>query len=83
MDALMLRDYERFARLRQGVKHVINADGQQAMFQTMAKDIEQAVAEVALRVAARPTFTYAQNLPVSQKNQDILEAVRDHLVVIV
>lgn len=49
----------------------------------MAKEIEQAAAQVALREAARPSITYPQNLPVSQKKQDILEAVRDHQVVIV
>ncbi len=31
----------------------------------------------------RPAITYPENLPVSQKKQDILEAVRDHQVVIV
>lgn len=31
-----------------------------------------------LREAARPAITYPENLPVSQKKQDILEAVRDH-----
>lgn len=36
-----------------------------------------------LREAARPEITYPENLPVSQKKQDILEAVRDHRVVIV
>ncbi|MFV2739782.1 hypothetical protein ACNI2D_52525, partial [Escherichia coli] len=31
----------------------------------------------------RPEITYPDNLPVSQKKQDILEAIRDHQVVIV
>lgn len=83
LGALMLRDKQRFARRLHGVKKVKNPDAQQAIFQTMAKEIEQAVAQVALREAARPSITYPQNLPVSQKKQDILEAVRDHQVVIV
>lgn len=83
LDALMLRDKQRFARRLHGVKKVKNPDAQQAIFQTMAKEIEQAAAQVALREAARPSITYPQNLPVSQKKQDILEAVRDHQVVIV
>lgn len=49
----------------------------------MAKEIEQAAGKVVLREAARPEITYPENLPVSQKKQDILEAVRDHQVVIV
>ncbi|EHC72145.1 ATP-dependent helicase hrpA, partial [Salmonella enterica subsp. enterica serovar Mississippi str. A4-633] len=83
LDALMLRDKQRFARRLHGVKKVKNPDAQQAIFQTMAKEIEQAAAQVALREAARPSITYPQNLPVSQKKQDILKAIRDHQVVIV
>lgn len=83
LDALMLRDKQRFARRLHGVKKVKNPDAQQAIFQTMAKEIEQAASQVALLEAARPSITYPQNLPVSQKKQDILEAVRDHQVVIV
>ncbi|HIC6119578.1 TPA: ATP-dependent RNA helicase HrpA [Salmonella enterica subsp. enterica serovar Infantis] len=83
LDALMLRDKQRFSRRLHGVKKVKNPDAQQAIFQTMAKEIEQAATQVALREAARPSITYPQNLPVSQKKQDILEAIRDHQVVIV
>ena len=44
----------------------------------MAKEIEQAAGKVVLREAARPAITYPENLPVSQKKQEILNAVRDH-----
>ena len=79
----MLRDRQRFARRLHGVKKVKNPDAQQAIYQEMAKEIEQAAGKVVLREAARPAITYPENLPVSQKKQDILEAVRDHQVVIV
>ncbi|MGQ7789780.1 hypothetical protein ACULNC_12185 [Shigella flexneri] len=49
----------------------------------MAKKIDQAAGKVLLREAARPEITYPDNLPVSQEKQDILEAIRDHQVVIV
>lgn len=49
----------------------------------MAKEIDHAAGKVLLREAARPEITYPDNLPVSQKKQDILEAIRDHRVVIV
>lgn len=49
----------------------------------MAKEIDQAAGKVLLREAARPEITYPDNLPVSQKKQDILEAIQDHQVVIV
>jgi len=83
LDPLMLRDKQRFARRLHGVKKVKNPDAQQAIYQEMAKEIEQAAGKVVLREAARPAITYPENLPVSQKKQEILEAVRDHQVVIV
>jgi ATP-dependent helicase HrpA len=83
LDSLMLRDKQRFARRLHGVKKVKNPDAQQAIYQEMAKEIEQAAGKVVLREAARPDITYPENLPVSQKKQDILNAVRDHQVVIV
>jgi ATP-dependent helicase HrpA len=83
LDALTLRDKQRFARRLHGVKKVKNPDAQQAIYQEMAKEIEQAAGKVLLREAARPDITYPDNLPVSQKKQDILEAVRDNQVVIV
>ena len=83
LDSLMLRDRLRFSRRLHGVKKVKNPDAQQAIFQEMAKEIDQAAGKVLLREAARPEITYPDNLPVSQKKQDILEAIRDHQVVIV
>lgn len=83
LDSLMLRDKQRFARRLHGVKKVKNPDAQQAIFQEMAKEIEQAAGKVVLREAARPAITYPENLPVSKKKQEILNAVRDHQVVIV
>ncbi|MDU7190341.1 MAG: hypothetical protein E6302_10810, partial [Enterobacter sp.] len=75
LDSLTLRDKQRFARRLHGVKKVKNPDAQQAIYQEMAKEIEQAAGKVVLREAARPAITYPENLPVSQKKQDILEAV--------
>ena len=83
LDGLMLRDKSRFARRLHGVKKVKNPDAQQAILQEMAQEIEQAAGRVLLREAARPAISYPDNLPVSQKKQAILEAVRDHQVVIV
>ncbi|MFP1527707.1 DEAD/DEAH box helicase [Escherichia coli] len=84
LDSLMLRDRQRFSRRLHGVKKVKNPDAQQAIFQEMAKEIDQAAGKVLLREAARPEITYPDNLPVSQKKQDILEAINcDHQVVIV
>lgn len=78
LDSLMLRDRLRFSRRLHGVKKVKNPDAQQAIFQEMAKEIDHAAGKVLLREAERPEITYPDNLPVSQKKQDILEAIRDH-----
>ncbi len=83
LDALTLRDKQRFARRLHGVKKVKNPDAQQAIYQEMAQEIEQAAGKVVLREASRPVIDYPENLPVSQKKQDILNAVRDNQVVIV
>ena len=83
LDGLMLRDKSRFSRRLHGVKKVKNPEAQQAILQEMAQEIEQAAGRVLLREASRPTITYPENLPVSQKKDEILQAVRDHQVVIV
>ncbi len=79
LDSLMLRDRQTaFLRRLHGVKKVKNPDAQQAIFEEMAKEIDRAAGKVLLREAARPEITYPDNLPVSQKKKDILEAIRDH-----
>lgn len=65
----MLRDKSRYSRRLHGVKKVKNPDAQQAILQEMTQEIEQAAGKVLLREAARPTITYPENLPVSQKNK--------------
>ena len=56
LDSLMLRDRLRFSRRLHGVKKVKNPDAQQAIFQEMAKEIDQAAGKVLLREAARPAI---------------------------
>lgn len=72
----MLRDELRFSRRLHGVKKVKNPDAQQAIFQEMAKEIDQAAGKVLLREAARPEITYPDNLPVSQKNRTFSKRFR-------
>jgi ATP-dependent helicase HrpA len=82
LDSLMLRDKQRFARRLHGVKKVKNPDAQQAIYQEMAKEIEQAAGKVVLREAA--SGYHLPGKPACQpEKQDILNAVRDHQVVIV
>lgn len=79
----MLRDKQRFSRRLHGVKRVKNTQSQQHLLETLASEIALAEQTVQRRQAACPAITYPENLPVSQKKDDILAAIRDNQVVIV
>lgn len=83
LDDIMLRDRVRLQRRLQGAHKVKNPDAQQAIAGEIANDITQARLKVQTRKASCPAITYPQNLPVSQKKEEILKAIRDHQVVIV
>ncbi|MFG6074791.1 ATP-dependent RNA helicase HrpA [Erwinia sp. OPT-41] len=83
LDALMLRDRQRLQKRLHGAKKVKNPAAQQAIADELSGEIVAAEQRVALRKAATPTIRYPENLPVSQKKQEIAEAIRDHQVVIV
>jgi len=80
---LMLRDQQRLQRRLQGARKIKNPDAQQAAVAEVESDIAAALQKVQARAASCPKITYPENLPVSQKKQDILNAIRDHQVVIV
>lgn len=83
LDDLMLRDHVRLQRRLQGAKRVKNLEAQQAIATEIESDITRALQKVHSRGASCPKITYPENLPVSQKKQEILNAIRDHQVVIV
>lgn len=83
LDNLMLRDKQRFIRRLHGAKKIKNSESRQAVLDEIVAEIDQATGKTLLRRAACPEINYPENLPVSQKKQAILEAVRDHQVVIV
>ncbi|EMX8469126.1 DEAD/DEAH box helicase, partial [Serratia marcescens] len=80
---LMLRDQQRLRRRLQGARKIKNPDAQLAVAAEVESDIATARQKVQTRAASCPRITYPESLPVSQKKQDILNAVRDHQVVIV
>ena len=80
---LMLKDQLLLKRRLQGLQKVNKPAAQQTILTSIAGDIEQAKTRIAARTAACPTISYPENLPVSQKKDDILAAIRDHQVVIV
>jgi ATP-dependent helicase HrpA len=83
LDSLMLRDRQRLLKRLHGAKKVSKPAAMQAIADELAAEITVAEQRVASRRAATPTIRYPENLPVSQKKQDIADAIRDNQVVIV
>ncbi|WP_329582459.1 ATP-dependent RNA helicase HrpA [Kitasatospora sp. NBC_01250] len=80
---LMLRDQQRIGRRLDGARRVRAADARQKIAAELAADIAKAEQRLEQRRAAVPVIGYPAELPVSQKKDDILAAIRDHQVVIV
>ncbi|WP_030623470.1 ATP-dependent RNA helicase HrpA [Streptomyces sclerotialus] len=80
---LMLRDQQRLGRRLDGARRIRKPEARAAVLGEIAQGIDEAQLRVEQRRAAVPEITYPEQLPVSQKKDDILEAIRDHQVVIV
>ncbi|WP_327068208.1 ATP-dependent RNA helicase HrpA [Kitasatospora sp. NBC_01302] len=80
---LMLRDQQRIGRRLDGARRVRAAEARQKIAAELAADIAKAEQRLEQRRAAVPVIGYPAELPVSQKKDDILAAIRDHQVVIV
>lgn len=80
---LMLRDQQRIGRRLDGTRRVRSPEARQKIADELAADIAKAELRMEQRRAAVPAISYPQELPVSQKKDDILAAIRDHQVVIV
>ncbi len=80
---LTLRDQQRLGRRLDGARRVRGPEARQKIAGELAAEIAKAEQRVAQRRAAVPEITYPAELPVSQKRDEILAAVRDHQVVIV
>jgi len=83
LDGLMLRDRQRLQRRLQGAKKINDPQALQGLTQELETAIQQGLQKVGAREASRPHITYPENLPVSQKKDDIYQAIRDNQVVIV
>ncbi|MEU7875333.1 ATP-dependent RNA helicase HrpA [Dactylosporangium sp. NPDC049140] len=77
---LMPQDQHRLRRRLDGAKRSKNAQG---IAEAIRADVERAEQRVAARRAALPAISYPEQLPVSQRKDEILAAIRDHQVVIV
>lgn len=83
LSELSLRDEHRIGRRLEGARRIRKPEARAAVLAEIAADVDKAAARMAERGSRLPTITYPQELPVSQKKDDIAEAIRDHQVVIV
>ncbi|MFI9580957.1 ATP-dependent RNA helicase HrpA [Streptomyces sp. NPDC052236] len=81
--AASLRDAHRLGRRLEGARRIRKPEARQAVLDAIATEAEQSAARIARRAGRVPVITYPEQLPVSQKKDDIAEAIRDHQVVIV
>ncbi|MEV4915526.1 ATP-dependent RNA helicase HrpA [Streptomyces tirandamycinicus] len=78
-----LRDAHRLGRRLEGTRRIRKPEARQAVLDEIAAEAGKAAERTAGRAARVPRVTYPEQLPVSQKKDEILEAIRDHQVVIV
>ncbi|MEV4009658.1 ATP-dependent RNA helicase HrpA [Nonomuraea angiospora] len=80
---LMPRDQRRLRRRLDGMRRVRSRDARDKIVAEILADVERAEQRLVRRREAVPVVKYPENLPVSQRKDDILEAIRDHQVVII
>ncbi|WP_121434730.1 ATP-dependent RNA helicase HrpA [Actinomadura pelletieri] len=80
---LMLRDQHRLRRRIDGAQKMRDAARRARAVEEITADVDAAERRVERRRLAVPAITYPEQLPVAQKKDDILAAIRDHQVVIV
>ena len=80
---LMLRDEHRLRRRVDSTRKIRDEAKRAAALAQLDDEVLAAQAKLASRVAAVPRISYPEELPVSQRRQDILEVIRDNQVVIV
>ncbi|MFE3095917.1 ATP-dependent RNA helicase HrpA [Streptomyces sp. NPDC059248] len=78
-----LRDAHRLGRRLEGARRIRKPEARQAVLDEIAAEAEKAAARTTARAGRVPEVTYPEQLPVSRKKDVILEAIRDHQVVIV
>ncbi|WP_233163406.1 ATP-dependent RNA helicase HrpA [Glycomyces salinus] len=80
--ALRTADQRALRRRLREAREQTGAD-RKAAFAALEADIEVKEAELAAREASVPKIVYPDELPVSQRRDDIAEAIRDHQVVVI
>lgn len=80
---MMLRDQRRLRRRLESARKITDQDKLSAIAGDIQRDIDAGMQSIANRKATCPKVSYPENLPVSQKKDELLAAIRDHQVVII
>ncbi|MEU6352199.1 ATP-dependent RNA helicase HrpA [Streptomyces sp. NPDC047072] len=80
---LSLRDAQRLGRRLEGARKIRKPEARTAVLAEIAAEIGKGEERIGVRRARVPAVTYPEQLPVSQKKDEIADAIRDHQVVIV
>ncbi|MFD5712223.1 ATP-dependent RNA helicase HrpA [Streptomyces pharetrae] len=80
---LSLRDAHRLGRRLEGARKIRKPEARAAVLAEIEAEVAKAEERMAGRRSRVPAITYPEQLPVSQKKDEIAAAIRDHQVVIV
>lgn len=80
---LSLRDAHRLGRRLEGARRIRKPEARAAVLAEIGAEVAQVEERAALRRGRVPAVSYPEQLPVSQKKDEIAAAIRDHQVVIV
>lgn len=80
---LSLRDAHRLGRRLEGARKIRKPEARAAVLAEIETEVAKAEQRVGERRARVPSVSYPEQLPVSQKKDEIAAAIRDHQVVIV
>ena len=83
LSALTLTDEHRLRRRLDGTRRTRDVAARTRQQERIAQDVAAAEARIATRQAAVPVVSYPEELPVSQRREDIAAALRDSQVVVV
>src|SRR4051794_18156132 len=83
LQELLPRDERRLQRRLEGTRKIRDEAARAAVLAEIEAEAAQARERLEARLAAVPRVTYPSALPVSQRKDDILAAIRDHQVVVV
>ncbi|MCO8271228.1 ATP-dependent RNA helicase HrpA [Actinoplanes sp. TRM 88003] len=80
---LLPRDERRLGRRLEGTRRIKDEAARAAALAEISGEVDKAAARLATLMANVPPISYPESLPVSQRKDDILAAIRDHQVVVV